>query len=350
MKLQTDTIVVDQAGTKLAYVDSGAPSGAYTTIFAVHGLGFNSGIFERVQEKAKDANVRFVAVTRRNYEGSTPFSEAELDVIAGGTEKEKTTFMINRGVELLVFIDKFLVEKKTPSSQEGNPNGGVAIIGWSLGNTVTLAAIAHLCSAAPEVQVRLAPLIHTLILHEPSKNILGHTPEASNWLPLTAFDQTILEDAEIPFFAWWVSAYFQHGDLSTREHEVLQYQVPAFNLRPPTAYSLSSAGRISVIESGSPAKTDIPYLSLSAQLLASYNAVYSKEARDLLPNMKVFLLSGENSPAFAPSTTWMVEDHDKQHGGGFIRAKMLKEINHFSMWDDPEITLQAYLDCIARTF
>ena len=37
------TITVDDKGTKLAYIDSGAPSsGPYTTLFAVHGQVFTS--------------------------------------------------------------------------------------------------------------------------------------------------------------------------------------------------------------------------------------------------------------------------------------------------------------------
>lgn len=105
-------------------------------------------------------------MTRRNYAGSTPFTEDELKVVNGGSEEEKTAFVVNRGVEHLTFIDKFLAEKHVPlqPSQDGKP-GGVAILGWSLGNVETLAAFANLKATAPDVQVRLAPLIHTLILH-----------------------------------------------------------------------------------------------------------------------------------------------------------------------------------------
>ena len=39
----SSTIIVDDTGTQLAYIDSGPPSGTvYTTIFAVHGIVFTS--------------------------------------------------------------------------------------------------------------------------------------------------------------------------------------------------------------------------------------------------------------------------------------------------------------------
>lgn len=134
----------------------------------------------------------------------------------------------------------------------------------------------------------------------------------------------------MPFFAWWVSSYFQHGDLSTRDSDELQFHVPGFNLRPPTVYDIVSAGRQSILETGPPAKTDIPYqIYFFPQFLASYNAIYSEEIRALYPNLKVFFIGGEHSAAYGPATTWMIQDHDKEHGGGFIKAKLLKGINHF---------------------
>jgi pimeloyl-ACP methyl ester carboxylesterase len=129
-----------------------------------------TGIYERVQTLAKTSNVRFVAITRRGYKGSTPYSEAELKVMNGGPEEEKSAFMVNRGVDILTFIDKFLTEKNVPlePAKNGNP-GGVAIIGWSMGNSETNAAIANFAALAPDAQARLAPLIHTLILHGQSE-------------------------------------------------------------------------------------------------------------------------------------------------------------------------------------
>ncbi|KAJ3575316.1 hypothetical protein NP233_g1187 [Leucocoprinus birnbaumii] len=349
--LPVETLAVDNNGTKLAYTDTGAPSsGPYTTIFAVHGMAFNSGIFEPVQALSKAANVRFVAVTRRNYRGSSPFTEEELRVVNRGSEEEKTAFVVNRGLEFLNFIDKFLMQNQIPvqAAQNGAP-GGIVVLGWSLGNTVALSAIANLKSATPEVQTRLGPLIHTLIIHEPARNILGHAPDHRNWAPWHLVDQTIPEDAEMGFFTWWISAYFEHRDVEDRSGSGLYFHVPSFK-RPPTVYNLASAGRLDIIEE-SAAKIDIPYqIFFFPQYQASYNVLFTKEGRALLPNMKAFFIGCELSPAFGPSTVWMVQDHDREHGGGFVTSKLVKGINHFSMWDDPEITLKAYQDCIAGIF
>ncbi|KXN81409.1 hypothetical protein AN958_04729 [Leucoagaricus sp. SymC.cos] len=312
---------------------------------------FNGGIFALVQEKAKQTNVRIVTITRRNYRGSTPFTEAELRVINSGTDEEKTAFMTRRGVEILVFIYKFLVENKIPLQvpEDGIP-GGVAIAGWSLGVAEVLAAIASITSADPDIQAHLAPLIHTLIIHEPSQNIIGQPLAPGHWSPFHLIDQTIPESAEMSFFVWWVTAYFQHGDLSLQSYDELAFHVPGFSLRPPTIYSIASAGRLDdIVESGAPSKVDLTFqINFGAQLLANYNAIYSNEIRVLFSNMMVFFMSGEHSPAYGPSTTWVVEDRAREHKGGFIKTKMLKGANHFCMWENPAMTLKAYLDCITR--
>lgn len=134
----------------------------------------------------------------------------------------------------------------------------------------------------------------------------------------------------MPFFAWWISSYFEHSDVHGRDHDKLEYHVPAFK-RPPTVYSLAAADRLSVIESGTPAKTDIPYqIFFYGQFLNGYNALFSEETRKkLLPNMQVFFFGCEHTASYGASTTWMVQDHDKEHGGGFIKAKLIKGINHF---------------------
>ncbi|KAJ3572419.1 hypothetical protein NP233_g3092 [Leucocoprinus birnbaumii] len=355
--LIVETLAVDDTNdTKLAYTDTGAPSraGPYTTVFAVHGMAFNSGtctgIFEPVQALAKSVNIRFVAVTRRNYKGSSPFTEEELRVMnGGGSEDEKSAFIVNRGVELLNFIDRFLIEKdiSTEAPRKGEP-GGIAIIGWSLGNTVTLSAIANVKFAAPVVRDRLGPLIHTLIMHECARAVLGHPIDQRTWAPWHLVDQTIPEDAEMPFFACWISSYFEHRDLEDRTGDGLENHVPGFNC-PPTIYNIAAAGRLDIIE-GTPAKGDIPYqIFFFPQYQASYNALFEKEARKLVPNMKASFICCEHGPAFGPSARWMVEDHDREHGGGFIEAKLVKGINHFSTWDDPEVTLKMYQDCIDRS-
>jgi pimeloyl-ACP methyl ester carboxylesterase len=354
-KLLSGTIVVDSLGTKLAYTDTGAPPlssshSSYTTIFAVHGMAFNYGIFERVQ--ALQGSYRIVAISRRHYAGSTPYNADELRVVNNGTDAEKTAFTRNRGLEINTFIDTFIQKNNVPYKFSGNTkNSGIALIGWSLGNAVTLAAINNLNASSAAIQARIAPNLHTLILHEPSTNILGLAVDPRNWVPWTIFDVTIPERYEIALFAEWVAGYFQHGDLSTRNADVLSFLPHGFNLRPPTVYSIARANRSSIMDLSDNSKLEIPYqLNFIPQLLVQYEYLYTPEFKALFPNTKNFFIGCEQTASFGPITTWKIQDDDKAAGGGFIKAKLIPGINHMSAWDDPKITLDLYSQCIQRTF
>lgn len=306
----------------------------------------DSGIFSRVQLAARSSAVRIVSVTRRDYPGSTPFSADELLVLNGnGTESDRDQFQASRGLELVSFIDKFVQKEGISLS----PKGGIAICGWSLGNSVTGSAIANFKSAPPSTIARLSPYIRTLVIHgeyqlpyakvcyscrpnnnsEPSPNIIGLDNDPRNYSPLTAVDPTIPEDSELPMFTEFVAGYFQHGNLSTRDPDVLEFYDHSFNLPPPSVYNMTASGHGDILVFSEPAKRDVTLqLNFVPQLLASYKALYTKELYETLPNLKNFFFGAEHTAGYGPLATWLVEEDDEAHGGGFIKAKLVSGINH----------------------
>lgn len=148
-------------------------------------------------------------------------------------------------------------------------------------------------------------------------------------MPWNVVDPEITLNNELPLFAEFVSGYFQHGNLSTRNADVLNFQAHGFSLRPPSVYSIAAAGRASIIELTDSVKLDIPLQFFLSQALASYETLYDKNVLSTLPNMKTFLFCGEHSPAFAIHTAWEVQNDDLAHGGGFIKVKILNGLlNH----------------------
>jgi hypothetical protein len=105
-----------------------------------------------------------VSITRRGYKGSTPFSAADMNILASGADAEKIEFMKQRGLEIASFVDTFIQrEGLHPISADGK-KGGVALLGWSAGATFTASAIANVSALPPPVQARLASYIRAHIM------------------------------------------------------------------------------------------------------------------------------------------------------------------------------------------
>ena len=171
-------------GITLAYLDSGAPSAkTYTTIIAIHGMGFYSrklalaalyhnrtvwltyhaAVWAKVLDLAPASNTRFVAVTRRDYNGSTPYTSADLNTLQNGTVSDQTAFFQARGEEIATFIELFINQNNIPAPSADGKTGGVGLLGWSLGNTFSVATIANLQSYATSTQHTLAKYLRALI-------------------------------------------------------------------------------------------------------------------------------------------------------------------------------------------
>lgn len=119
-------------------------------------------VFSRALARAKDHGIRVVSLIRRDYNGSTPFSEAELDLLKSTDPASHHQFLRERGLEiarfLVALIDKFDLP---PAGKDGK--GGLSILGWSLGGT-TLFAFAHFFPTYPEaIQERLKKHLKSLV-------------------------------------------------------------------------------------------------------------------------------------------------------------------------------------------
>ena len=118
--------------------------------------------------------VRFVAINRRGYKGSTRFTDADKAVVTSGTNEEKADWLRARGSEIAHFVDGFIQREKLPPISPDGKRGGVALVGWSLGVLFTTAAIAHVAAFSPQVQERLST--HLLVHLMQGHFIIGHSP------------------------------------------------------------------------------------------------------------------------------------------------------------------------------
>jgi len=186
--------------------------------------------------------------------------------------------------------------------------------------------------------------VRSLILYEPAPVALGLPTPAQNWNPLA--DTTIPADLRLAAFGQWVTAYFDHPNITSRDLDSLSWVLTSTN-RTPTIYGIPADQLKAMLRLGDDAATDRPVLFFFAnQLLAAYRkAFYDAETSALFPHMKRSVLCGTNTAAFGLAGLWAVENDQAVNGPTTeVTYKMINGANHFGHWDDPEETLNAIID------
>lgn len=112
-------------------------------------------------------NLRLVLLNMHGYPESTTYSDAELDRLEGTPMEQELALKI-RGVELAVFLRWFIEMEHIPpvTEVEGSRKiGGVSVLAWSGGNSVSLAMFAHAHALPQDTQKLLGAYLRTLILY-----------------------------------------------------------------------------------------------------------------------------------------------------------------------------------------
>ena len=117
------------------------------------------GVFKRILPLATSHSLRVICLSRREYEGSTPYSTDELNVIHHGSEAELADFMQAQGVLVALFVDRLIQTLLLPKK------GGVIVAGWSLGNVFTIAMRASIDNLPDDTQQRLKAYTRGFIIY-----------------------------------------------------------------------------------------------------------------------------------------------------------------------------------------
>ena len=119
---------------------------------STHLLGSESRIYtitRCIQAIASSHSLRVICLSRREYEGSTPYSADELKTIHHGSEADRADFIHNQGIFMALFVDGLIQSLSLPEK------GGVTVAGWSLGNIFTLAMRASIDDLPDNTRQRL---------------------------------------------------------------------------------------------------------------------------------------------------------------------------------------------------
>lgn len=197
-------------------------------------------MFSRLFPLAANYNLRIIAVNRRDYVGSSPFSQTELDDLHCDDVDRLKAFMRMRGLEIASFLVWAIRELELPLKDAlGRPS--LSLIGWSLGNITTIACLCYAASYPPDVIETLEKYLGDFYIYGELQNGMSHIRNlrrfsdfAYNGMgyesppgayhPLTSAKvQSKDTPAVFNDFLW---TYYQHPSLHERKLSSLHMKVP----------------------------------------------------------------------------------------------------------------------------
>ena len=159
------SVSVNDRGASWYYEDSGIPNGAavYTTIVIVHGFAFHSGTYRfskgeelplltpfpgsffRLFEHAAAHGVRIITANVRDYPGSTPYTQDELERFWSTDMGVFRAATRDKGLELGTFLVNVITSEDVPVTEnvDGKESGGVVLVCWSFGNIWSMSLLAN---------------------------------------------------------------------------------------------------------------------------------------------------------------------------------------------------------------
>ena len=108
-----------------------------------------------------ERGVRVLSINRRGYAPTSPLPAAYLEMTEDNEKQE--ALVLQQGVELATFVARAIVQCDIPQIEESN--GGVIIIGWSLGSLITLSMLANLDRVSEKDLTYLSSHLRTVHLH-----------------------------------------------------------------------------------------------------------------------------------------------------------------------------------------
>jgi len=107
--------------------------------------------------------MRIICINRREYPGTTPFSDEENRIIISGSEEERYTLLQEQGIGLAQFVCGVIKQCSIPAPStakqdtgiEETKKGGITVAGWSLGNIYMLSMVACVDVVEGEAQKKL---------------------------------------------------------------------------------------------------------------------------------------------------------------------------------------------------
>ena len=162
---------------------------------------------------------------------------------------------------------------------------------------------------------------------DPPSHALGFPIPSGGYSPLT--DHNIPEEARGPAFARWVSSYYKHGDLGSRDFSQLN-QREGDTSKKPTTDTIPLEELLTIADFAPAAKCEAfivdSHQFLSAFMNQTTKALFDPQIRDNWGEHSVWFVYCEASFWHAVYAPWNVEKEDKNSE---INFKSIPGANHF---------------------
>ena len=264
-----------------------------------------------------------------------------MKTIHNGSEAERADFLRNEGILIALFVDGLI------QSLSLQKEGGVTVVGWSLGNIYTIAMRASINDLPDNTKQRLKEytrgfivlglslrcsrytkyiFIHRVVI-DPPAHALGFPIPPGGYTPLG--DHDIPDEARGPAFAKWVSSYYKHGDLSSQVLSQLN-QREGDTSKKPTTDTIPLEELLTITDFGPAAKCET-FIVESQQFLSTFmnqttKALFDPQIRDAWGEHLVWFVYCEASFWLAIYAAWNLKKEDKTSSVNF---KSIPDANHF---------------------
>ncbi|KAL5513084.1 hypothetical protein ACEPAH_3482 [Sanghuangporus vaninii] len=345
-------ITIDDLGNTLYYEDTGVPPDAvalYTTLIIVHGTGFHGQIFRRLIPLAPKRNVRLVLVNRRDYPGSSPYTEEDLRKVRTDDPETHNDFAKARASEFARFIKTFIEKENIPKASSDWKRGGVVLMAWSSGNGYTLPLLAYIDMIPEETRQFIEPYFRSHIVFNAPRWVLGAPA------PDVLKDASLSEEERVGAFNEWVSAYYTHKSVTSRNFSDLQLAQPNGEepLRKSTIASMTPEEIQEMTHMSAVFKSEVAGRAAPPAIHAERirRALFDDELAKYWPRTSVNVVWCENSTWVVVDTMWEFQKarekaDEKGIVGRPLRIIMMPGANHFPHWDEPEMTMKFFANVV----
>ncbi|OBZ66589.1 hypothetical protein A0H81_13449 [Grifola frondosa] len=339
---------VDDYGTHLYYEDGGAPVGStsYITIVLIHGTNFHSAIFRPLLPFAADHNLRFVCVNLRDYPGSTPYSPKELALLHSSEKDDQAAFIRAQGIELGAFLAWFIDTQNIPrlstSSGKEHQTGGIAMLGWSSGNCITLSFLAHANKLPEKHRLLLDGYLRSFIIFDAPPFPFGAPFPSLQELYNPLRDPSLSLEQASQAFSLWVSSYHLHSPHVLSSFEKLSKseflsgltQDPISDPAPDRAPTIErmTAAELAAVTDASDTGSHIPVLHVSTEVYSEnlQMALFDSMKASVWPGLRVELVWCEMSHGEPQYSAWYVVQMAAEYQSGRkLAVTKMEGANHF---------------------
>ncbi|KAJ6522715.1 Alpha/Beta hydrolase protein [Mycena capillaripes] len=336
-------------GIEIYYTDSGAPSSSsYTTLVVLHGSAFNGRMFNEygfvpLHNYAHQNNLRVILWNRRDYHGSTKYTDAELEDLKAG----RKIFQDRLALQLAWFFEHFITHESTPKLSPDRKSGGFVIMGWSFGNATLLSLFSDPAIIPKALYETVEPYLMSIVLYDPPHIALGYT------LPCQESFYSPFSDPDYPTpeliydnFQHWVSSYYKHPDIASGKPSGMCF---AKRTEKRTVSSWTEEQKEKYFDTLAAVRSELPAYAppmqatlkvQTQQALFNVNLVSS-----YFPQVKVLYITGIETCYYC---MWGYMESSRLYAeavahGEKVRPTKFKLVeggNHFLHYDMPDVFLQ----------